>query len=223
MSLPLIVLGAGGHAKVLVDALIGAGRPVFGLADADPAKAGSIVLGVPVMEGDEKVLAFPPEAVRLVNGIGSVRVSALRRQLYERFKSRGYFFERVSHISAVVAPGTVLGEGAQIMAGAVLQTGCRTGENVIINTHAAVDHDCIIGSHAHISPGAVLCGNVEIGQGSHIGAGATVIQGVRIGCNCMIAAGAVVVRDVPDGLAVAGLPARELHLSKNRKPGRQST
>lgn len=213
MSLPLIVLGAGGHAKVLVDALVGAGRPVFGLADADPAKAGSIVLGVPVMEGDKKVLAFPPDAVRLVNGIGSVRVSPLRRQLYERFKNRGYFFERVTHVSAIIAPDTVLGEGAQIMAGAILQTGCRTGENVIINTRAAVDHDCVIGNHAHISPGAVLCGNVRVGDSSHIGAGATVVQGVHIGRNCMIAAGAVVVRDIPDGLVVAGLPARELRSS----------
>jgi UDP-perosamine 4-acetyltransferase len=211
MNLPLIVLGAGGHAKVLVDALLGAGRPVHGLTDADPAKAGSALLGVPVLGGDKEVLAFAPEAVRLVNGIGSVRVSVLRRQLYDGFKSSGYFFERVVHASAIVAPDVVLAEGAQIMAGAVLQSGCHIGENAIINTRVAVDHDCVIGSHAHISPGVTLCGNVAIGEGSHIGAGATVIQGVRIGRNCMVAAGAVVIRDIPDGVTVAGLPAKEMH------------
>jgi UDP-perosamine 4-acetyltransferase len=212
MSLPLIVLGAGGHARVLVDALLGAGLPVRGLTDADPAKTGSAVLGLPVLGGDEEVLALAPEAVLLVNGIGSVRVSASRRKLFEDFKKRGYFFERVIHPSAIVAPDAVLAEGAQIMAGAVLQTGCRIGENAIINTRAAVDHDCVIGSHVHISPGVTLCGNVEVGEGSHIGAGATVIQGVRIGRNCMVAAGAVVIRDIPDGATVAGLPAKEMHL-----------
>lgn len=211
MSLPLIVLGAGGHAKVLVDALIGAGRPVHGLTDADPAKAGTVVLGVPVLGEDKKVLAFAPETVRLVNGIGSVRVPVLRRQLFDSFKKSGYFFERVVHTSAIIAPDVVLAEGAQIMAGVVLQTGCRIGENAIINTRAAVDHDCVIGSHVHLSPGVTLCGNVEVGEGSHIGAGATVIQGVRIGCNCMVAAGAVVIRDIPDGMTVAGLPAKEMN------------
>ncbi len=98
------------------------------------------------------------------------------------------------------------------MAGAVLQTGCRMGENVIINTRASVDHDCIIACHTHVSPGAVLCGNVQVGQGSHIGAGATVIQGVRIACNGMVAAGAVVIRDIPEGVTVAGVPAKELYL-----------
>lgn len=211
MSLPLIVLGAGGHAKVLVDALIGAGRLVRGLTDADPAKAGAAVLGVPVLGEDKKVLAFAPEAVRLVNGIGSARVPVLRRQLFDSFKKSGYFFERVVHPSAIVAPDVVLAEGAQIMAGVILQTGCRIGENVIINTRAAVDHDCVIGSHVHLAPGVTLCGNVEVGEGSHIGAGATVIQGVRIGCNCMVAAGAVVIRDIPDGVTVAGLPAKEMN------------
>lgn len=211
MNLPLIVLGAGGHAKVLVDALNSAGLPVRGITDASPAKAGSVVLGVPVLGGDKKVLAFAPEVVHLVNGIGSVRVSTLRRKIYDDFKNRGYFFARVVHASAIVAPDAVLAEGAQIMAGVVLQTGCRIGENAIINTRAAVDHDCRIGAHVHISPGVTLCGNVEVGEGSHIGAGATVIQGVRIGRNCMVAAGAVVIGDIPDGATVAGLPAKEMH------------
>lgn len=210
MNLPLIVLGAGGHAKVLVDALISAGLTVRGLTDAVPAKAGTAVLGVPVLGEDKEVFAFAPDAVRLVNGIGSVRVPVLRRKLFESFKKSGYFFERVVHASAIIAPDVAMAEGAQIMAGVVLQVGCRIGENVIINTRAAVDHDCVIGNHAHVSPGAILCGNVEVGEGSHIGAGATVIQGVRIGQGCMVAAGAVVIRDIPAGATVAGVPARVL-------------
>lgn len=210
MSLPLIVIGAGGHAKVLLAALLCAGRSVDGLTDADAAKMGVNVLGVPVLGDDRKIREFAPGTVRLVNGVGSVRVAALRRQVYENFRQSGYCFEQVIHPSAVVATDVVLGEGVQIMAGAVLQPGCQVGENAIINTRATVDHDCLIGRHAHISPGAVLCGNVVIGDGSHIGAGATVIQGVSIGRACMVAAGAVVLRDLPDGVTVAGVPAKEL-------------
>lgn len=214
MKLPLIVLGAGGHARVLVDALIGTGSDLRGLTDADPAKAGGTILGVPVLGGDEEVHNFAPETVRLVNGLGSVRVSGHRSRLYEGFKKRGYTFAQVVHASAIVAADVGLSEGAQVMAGAVVQTGSRIGENAIINTRAAVDHDCIIGNHAHISPGATLCGNVEIGDSSHIGAGATVIQGVRIGRNCQVAAGAVVIRDIPDGATVMGIPAKEISKRK---------
>jgi len=166
-------------------------------------------LDIPIIGDDGAVLRFAVDAVRLVNGIGAVRVSPLRRQLYDSFKSRGYSFATVVHASAIVAPDVVLAEGAQIMAGVVLQTGCQIGENAIINTRVAVDHDCVIGNHVHVSPGATLCGNVVVGEGSHVGAGATVIQGICIGRNCTVAAGAVVIRDVPDNATVAGVPAKE--------------
>ena len=210
MSLPIIVLGAGGHARVLIDALHGRAAVIQGIAEADRSRHGQTMLDIPIIGDDEEVLAFAQDSVRLVNGVGTVRVSQLRRQLYDRFRSRGYRFAAVVHVSAVVAPDVVLAEGAQIMAGAVLQTGCRIGENAIINTRAAVDHDCVIGKHVHVSPGATLCGNVTVGEGSHIGAGATVIQGIRIGRNSMVAAGAVVIRDIPDNVTVAGVPAKEM-------------
>jgi len=210
MNLPAIVLGAGGHAKVLVDALRGLGTDIRGIVDADPAKHGQTLLDVPIIGDDRTVLASPTDSVLLVNGLGTVRASLQRRQIYESFKSKGYQFATVVHGSAIVAPDVTLGEGAQVMAGAVIQTGCRLGENTIVNTRAAIDHDCAIGSHAHISPGATLCGNVAVGEGTHIGAGATVIQGIRIGRNCTVAAGALVIRDIGDDVIVAGAPAREM-------------
>ena len=211
MSLPVIVLGAGGHARVLIDALRTRSASILGITEADHGKHGQMVFDVPIIGDDSALLRFPPESHRLVNGLGTVRVSMLRRQLFDGFKSKGYFFAAVVHASAIVAADVILAEGAQIMAGAVLQTGCRIGENVIINTRVAVDHDCLIGNHVHVSPGATLCGNVAVGEGSHIGAGATVIQGIRIGRDCMVAAGAVVIRDIPDGVSVAGVPAKEIH------------
>lgn len=209
MSLPVIVLGAGGHAKVLIDALQRAGVEIAGATDADPGKCGKSLLGVTVFGGDDVLGRYLPDSVRLVNGLGSVRVDGARRRLFERFKDQGYQFAAVVHPSAIVAPDVVLAEGAQVMAGAVVQTGSRIGKNAIINTRAAVDHDCRIGEHAHIAPGATLSGAVEVGDGAHVGTGASIIQGIRIGRDCLVAAGAVVVGDVRDGAKVAGVPAKE--------------
>lgn len=210
MNYPVIILGAGGHAKVLIDALRLRSVELLGVTDADLGKRGQSLLGVSIIGGDEEIAKFPAETIRLVNGLGSVCVGLHRRGLFERFKSDGYQFVSVSHPSVIIAPDVVLSEGAQIMAGAVVQVGCRIGKNVIINTRAAVDHDCYIEDHAHISPGATLSGGVRVGENTHVGTGATVIQNIRIGCNCLIAAGAVVVRDVPDGAKVVGVPAKEI-------------
>lgn len=205
----MIILGAGGHAKVLIDALRLQSIELLGLADADIGKKGQLLLDVPVLGGDEEVMKHPVETIRLVNGIGSVRVNPLRRQLFEYFKNKGYRFVSIVHPAAIIAGDVVLSEGAQIMAGAIVQAGCHIGINAVINTGAVVDHDCSIGDHAHISPGVTLSGGVQVGENAHIGTGATVIQGIEIGRNCLVAAGAVVIRNVPDGATVAGVPAKE--------------
>lgn len=209
MNYPLIILGAGGHAKVLIDALRLRSVEVLGIADTDPDKKGQLLLGVPVLGGDEQIMKYPAEKIQLVNGIGSVRVTQLRRKLFEHFKISGYQFASIVHPSAIIAGDVVLSEGAQIMAGAVIQAGCHVGINTVINTGSVVDHDCHIGDHAHIAPGATLSGGVVVGENSHVGTGATVIQGIRIGRNSLVAAGAVVIRDVKDGTRVIGVPAKE--------------
>lgn len=186
MSLPVIVLGAGGHAKVLIDALLASSVIIVGIVDPNPALAGTKILGVPVLGGDDVVDEIPPSQVQLVNGLGSVGLPANRQQLFARFKEMGYSFATVVHPSAVVASDVVLGEGPQVMAGAVIQPGSKIGLNSIINTRASVDHDCIIGDHVHIAPGVTLSGGVSVGACSHIGTGATVIQGISIGNGCLV-------------------------------------
>jgi UDP-perosamine 4-acetyltransferase len=209
MSLPVIIIGGGGHAKVLVEALRASGVTILGITDADPAKHGTSIHGVPVLGGDHVLERHAPGSVRLVNGLGSVRETRSRTALFNTFKTKGYAFATVVHPSAVVASDAILGEGAQVMAGAVLQPGCSLGEDVIINTRVSVDHDCSIGPHVHLAPGVTLSGDVHIGGGSHIGTGAAVVQGVRIGKDCLVAAGAVVVSNVADGATVRGVPAKE--------------
>jgi UDP-perosamine 4-acetyltransferase len=206
---PLIVLGAGGHAKVLIFALQKQSAEILGVTDLDAGKKHQLWCGVPIIGGDEAVMTYSGEMIYLVNGVGSVRTGSQRRELFERFNGLGYQFASVIHPSAIMAADVVCAEGVQIMAGAMIQVGSFIGENAVINTGAIVDHDCQIGAHAHISTGAVLCGGIQVGEGAHIGAGATVIQGIRIGNNSLVAAGAVVVRDVPDGMTVMGVPAKE--------------
>lgn len=207
-SLPVVVLGAGGHAKVLIDALLSAGRQVIGCTD--PKGTAEAVLGIPVIGDDSALDGYGPRSVCLVNGMGSVERPIRRKELFERFQSAGYSFCRVVHPSAVVGREVVLGEGVQIMAGAVVQAGACLGQNVIVNTNASVDHDCIIGAHAHVAPGATLSGQVEVGECTHIGTGASVVQGIRIGKGVFVRAGALVIRDVEEGRDVAGVPCREI-------------
>ncbi len=212
VELPIIVLGGGGHAKVLLDALQRSGRTVIGLADQNPALRGKRVLGVEIMGGDDFVQRHAPASVLLANGIGSVDSMQVRASIYQRFKQQGYAFATVLHRSAVIGSEVVLGEGAQILVGAVLGPSVVIGEDSIVNTCASVDHDCRIGAHVHLAPGVVLSGGVAIGDGTHVGTGAVVIQGVTIGVGCLIAAGAVVVADVRAESRVAGVPARKLEI-----------
>ena len=208
MNCPLIILGAGGHAKVLIDALRQQSIELLGITDADTDKKGQFLFDVTVIGGDEEVMKYPIETIKLINGMGSVRVNPRRRQLFEHFKSKGYSFASVVHSSAIIAGDVILSEGVQIMAGAIIQAGCHVGTNAVINTGVVVDHDCHIGDHAHIAPGVTLSGGVSVGENTHVGTGATVIQGIKIGRNSLIAAGAVVIRNVPDDETVVGVPAK---------------
>ena len=208
MSLPVLIVGGGGHAKVLIEALRLRSVSILGIIDADPAYAGQKILGVPVIGGDEKATEYPLNDVQLVNGVGSIDIPEKRRGLFEKFKSKGFSFATVIHPSAVVASDVELGEGAQIMAGAVIQPGSSIGRNVIINTNASIDHDCQIGDHVHVAPGATLSGGVSVGTKTHIGTGATVIQGIRIGSGSIVGAGALVLKHVSDSVTITGVPAR---------------
>lgn len=200
----LIVLCAGGHARVVIEALLSRGIRPATVADRDAARIGEAIGGVKITGSDDDVLKMPADGVELANGLGN-RASrgdsglAGRRALFDRFAEKGYRFPVIAHSSAVIASDVQLGAGAQVMAGAVIQPAARIGRNVLVNTRAVVEHDCIVGDHAHIAPGAVLCGGVSIGESVHVGAGAVVLVGVKVGAGAVVAAGAVVTKDVAAG------------------------
>src|SRR5882724_1809526 len=206
----VIGVGAGGHARVVIEILQLQGQHVVvGLLDARKDKVGSEVVGVRVL-GDDALL--PELHDRGIHhafiGLGTVGIKSQRRQLCEKVSSLGFQIVSAVHPSAYISRSAEIGEGATVMAAAVINTSCRIGDNVIVNTGAIIEHDCVIGSHVHVATGACLSGTVSVGTGTHIGTGAVVRQGISIGENSVVAAGAVVVHDVPDNVVVMGVPAK---------------
>lgn len=193
---PLIVLGAGGHAAVLVDILKQQKREIIAIVTPDLMQRVPIFDGIKVISQDDDVLKFEPEAILLVNGIGSMPGSKVREDIYKNFIDKGYYFETVVSDNAVVSDYAVLQNGAQVMAGAIIQTGAAIGANSIINTSAIIEHDCKIDCHNHIAPAATLSGSVKTGPRVHIGTGANIIQLVTIGADVVIGAGTTITKDV---------------------------
>lgn len=203
----VVILGAGGHGRVLAETAQLAGFELLGFLDEAPELQGTAPMGIPVI-GTTQVL----ESGRLtdVGALLGLGRNQIRLTLMRRLQSSQVALPTVIHPRAWISLSASLERGTVVMANATVQTGCRLGAAVIINTNASVDHDCVLANGVHVSPGAHLAGNVTVGEGTHIGIGATVIEGIRIGAHCLIAAGAVVVRDVADGQRVAGVPARPM-------------
>lgn len=186
----LIMLGAGGHAKVLLDLARACGYRVSGVCDPQLVRAGqSSWRDVNVLGDDDALTGVDPATVGLINGLGQLVGGHARTEIYDRMAGMGYRFPALVHPTAWIAPSVELSDGVQIMAGAIVQADSCIGKNTVINTGAQVDHDCQVGAHVHIAPGAVLCGAVWIGSGAFVGAGATVLPSLRMEPNAVLGAG----------------------------------
>ena len=210
MDRPIIIIGAGVHAKVLLDALLLSGRKVLGLTEFDNSKWDTSIWGIPVLGNDDCINKYNSEEIELVNGMGSVGSMEKRYNIFSFFKEKGYTFAKVIHPGALISPYSEILEGAQLLAGCVVNPGAVIGNNSIINTRASIDHDVRIGDHVHIAPGATVSGGVTIGDNVHVGTGASIIQSVSVGDNSLIAAGSVVISNVMAGAKVYGVPAKEV-------------
>lgn len=213
MTLPVIIIGAGGHAAVVADALLEAGANVLGFIDPNVCLHGTLRVGLPVLGGDDVLAAWSPNQVLLANGIGFVSGSgqeSIRARAQQQLQKQGWIFAPVIHPRALISNYASLAADAQVFAGAILQAGAVIGRGSIINTAAIVEHDTVVGDWCHVATRATLCGQVRIGDGCLIGAGAIVRQAVELANDTLIGAGAVLLRNSAIGETLCGVPARPL-------------
>ena len=211
MNSGLLIVGAGGHGRVIADIALQSGdwsQVAFLDKDGDLP---SEILGIPVLKAIEDLahlrIKYPHAAV-------AVGQCSRRMRLIDESSALGFQLPVIRHPSAVVSRYANIGPGSQILAMSVVNAGARIGAGCIINTAATVDHDCDLGDCVHLSPGVHLAGGVRIASCSWIGIGASVRENCRIGREVTVGAGAAVVSDVDDGLTVAGVPARQLTRSQ---------
>ncbi len=210
----IVLLGVGGHAKVVWDTLSRMREEnaiqVVAVLDDDARLWGKPFMNLTVQGAIHEIAQVQAEAA--VIAIGD---NAARRRVYETVKPLGIPLLNVIHPSAVIAADVQLGDGIVVFANVVVNIGTRVGDNVILNTACTVDHDCVIGAHAHIAPGVHLAGGVSIGEGTLMGISSSAIPLVEIGKWVTVGAGSVVVRSIPDNVTIAGIPARILEQEQN--------
>jgi sugar O-acyltransferase (sialic acid O-acetyltransferase NeuD family) len=210
-SKPWVLLGAGGHASVVLALLRELQCEV--VCVSDPALVQQSVpvwQGLPVFDDATVLAQHSPTNVFLANGVGFVQTPEPRQRVFNTYAQTGYVFPALVHPFSWVSPDVLLEEGVQIMAGAVVQAGTQLGANTLVNTGARIDHGCQIGPHCHVACGAILCGTVHLGTHTFIGAGAVVIQGISLGDHCTVGAGSVVLHSQASHHRLVGSPARSL-------------
>ncbi|MBF0553524.1 MAG: acetyltransferase [Nitrospirae bacterium] len=206
----IIIIGGGGHGRVLIDTILSIGDyEIEGIVD-ETLPDNQCIYGVRVL-GNDMMLPhlFSMGVNNVCIAVGSVGDNSIRERLYYKVKEEGFVVPPILHPKAIVSERWVsISEGVQVMAGAVVQSGCIIGENTIVNTGAVVEHDRSIGKGVHICPGVILSGGCTIGDGSFVGAGTVIIHGITVGQHSLIGAGSVVVNNVADYSKIKGVPAR---------------
>ncbi|QOI97877.1 MAG: acetyltransferase [Flammeovirgaceae bacterium] len=195
----IILQGGGEHARVVLDALLSDKSEVLALFDP---KYNGHLFGIPQLGKYDP--GFETDALVIV-AIGNNKI---RKEVAAKTKHN---FARLIHSTAIVSPFAEIGNGSMVLHGVIIQAQTRIGNHVIVNTGARVDHDCLIDNYVHLAPGCVLCGTVQVGEGTLVGAGSTVLPGIKIGSWSVIGAGSVVTKNIPDGVVVAGNPAKILN------------
>jgi sugar O-acyltransferase (sialic acid O-acetyltransferase NeuD family) len=196
-----VMIGGGGHAATLADALEGSGWDLVGALDDGLAVGTVVTPGLSVIGGDGLLPDLFARGVRTAFvGVGGATSPAVRRKIYEMLLAHGFHLPPIVHRTAHLGVDVKLGPATYVLPGATIGPRCRIGANVIVNSGSIVCHDSQIEDHVHITPGAILAGTVRVGEGSTIGMAATVLFGSKIGRGTVIHNSAAVAGDVGDNL-----------------------
>jgi sugar O-acyltransferase (sialic acid O-acetyltransferase NeuD family) len=216
----IIVWGAGGHGKVIIDALLASEScEVVGVVDDNPRKTGTVVLGVPVVDfsGGLPGLRAAVDFDAMAIAIGD---NYTRSSKFHDVRQLGIGLINVIHPAAYVSRFAELGQGVAILAGAVVNPGTVVEDNVCVNTSASVDHDNYLGRSCHVFPNATLAGGVRVEEYAYVGSGAVIKPNLTVHRYSYIGAGALVLEDVPQGVMVAGVPAGQIG-KQTKRPDRE--
>ena len=207
LSRNLVILGGGGHAKVVIENLESEGYySICGYTVTNGEAGRQPLLGYPFLGGDDILPRLLDSGVRWA--FVAIGDNAARMRCLERVRVLGFSIANAVSSRACVSKRATLGAGVAIMPGAVVNVETRIGDGVIVNTNAGIDHDCEIGDHCHIAPGAAIAGSVKIDTGAFLGIGCRVLPGVRVGSWSVVGGGAVVTSNLPPDSVAIGVPAR---------------
>lgn len=205
MSKKVVIIGAGGHAKVIADIVIKSGDIVVGFLDDNLEKDAIIIDNYKVIGKIDDCLKLKQDnELYFIIAIGD---NITRKNIAEKYNLNYYI---AIHPTAVIGMQAQIENGTVIMANACINSNTKVGKHCIINTGVIVEHDNVIENYVHISPNATLCGTVVIGECTHIGAGSTIKNNVTIINNCIIGAGAVVVKDINESGTYVGVPTNQI-------------
>ncbi len=209
MKEKVLIVGDGGHAKIVIDILREMNQyEILGVTSKHNDK--NEFYGFPVLGNDDVLDVYFNKGIKnIALGIGGFKDNELRTHLYEKFFEKGFVFINAIHPKSIIAKSAIIGKGVVIFAGVILNSEVKVGDNVIIATGSTVDHETVIEDNSLISAGVTIGANAVIGKGTLCALGAKVVSGITVGEKSLIAAGAVVVNDIGANSKVFGLPAKE--------------
>lgn len=214
----LLLLGGGGHCKVVADVARACGYTIIGGVDVDPSKMHTQIEpgGTRVTMSQDDLFAHIDAQQALPQGVDALALcvgnNAIRQRIMQRLQPQ--WLPRLVHPTAIISQSATLGHATVVLPYVIVNAHASVGAGVILNTRCTIEHDCVVGDAVHVSPSATLCGDVHVGEVSWIGAGSVTIQGRRIGHHAMVGAGSTVIHDVPDHTTVVGSPARTPHATR---------
>lgn len=205
----IVILGAGGHARVVADCVDESKYEIVGFLDKDEEHIGESLDGIEIIGSDKNPQFWLKRGITgCVNGIGHIGSFTVRNKVYKKFKEYGYHMVTAIHKKSIISKHAVIEEGVVIMPGAIVNTGAHIMENTIINSNAVIEHDVLVREGAHVAPGTTISGGVRIGKNVLVGTGSSIIQSMTIGDNTIIGAGTVVNKNIPEQVVAVGNPVR---------------